>query len=74
MRKVVYNARKEILRENHPLTLSALNDIANSYSDLGDYSKALDLQKTVYNARKKILGESHLSTLYTLHNLSLIHI
>ena len=53
MRKVVYNARKEILRENHPLTLSALNDIANSYSDLGDYSKALDLQKTVYNARKK---------------------
>ena len=71
LQKTVYNVRKEILGENHPLTLSALNDIANSYSDLGDYSKALDLQKTVYNARKKILGESHLSTLYTLHNLAI---
>ena len=70
MRKVVYNARKEILRENHPLTLSALNDIANSYSDLGDYSKALELQKTVYNARKEILGENHPLTLSALNDIA----
>ena len=52
MKNAVYNFRKEILGEKHPDTLSALHNLANSYSYLGDYNKACKLQNAVYNARK----------------------
>ena len=70
MRSAVYNARKEILGEKHPNTLSALQCLASSYSELGDYSKALEMRSAVYNARKEILGENHPNTLSTLHCLA----
>ena len=56
--------------EKHPVTLSALNNLASSYSHLGHYNKALELQNIVYDLRKKILGEKHPDTLSTLHNLA----
>ena len=70
MRKTVYNARKEILGENHLDTLSSLLSLANSYFSLGDYSKALEMRSAVYNARKEILGENHLDTLSSLLSLA----
>ena len=70
MKNAVYNARKEILGETHPDTLASLNNLANSYSDLGDYNKACKLQNAVYNASKEILGETHPDTLASLNNLT----
>ena len=70
MRNVVYNARKEILGEKHPDTLTSLSNLAISYSDLGNYSKALEMRNAVYNARKEILGEEHPYTLTSLFNLA----
>ena len=70
MRNAVYNASKETLGENHPNTLSSLINLANSYSDLGEYNKALELKNAVYNARKEILGETHPDTLASLNNLA----
>ena len=73
MRSAVYNARKEILGDNHLDTLSSLNNLASSYSDLGDYSKACELENLVYNAKKEILGEKHPNTLTALDNLACYH-
>ena len=70
MKNVVYNASKEILGENHPDTLTSLNNLASSYSSLGDYNKACELQNAVYNASKEILGEKHPDTLTSLNNLA----
>ena len=70
MRNAVYNASKETLGENHPDTLASLNNLANSYSNLGEYNKALELKNAVYNARKEILGEKHPDTLASLNNLA----
>ena len=70
MKNAVYNARKEILGEKHPDTLNSLNNLASSYSYLGDYNKACKLQNAVYNARKEILGEKHPDTLNSLNNLA----
>ena len=56
--------------ENHPDTLSTLHNLANSYSDLGYHSKALEIRSAVYNAYKKNLGENHPDTLSALHNLA----
>ena len=66
----MYNACKKILGDNHPDTLSALHNLAYSYFDLADYSKASEIEIKVYNARKKILGEKHRDTLSTLHDLA----
>ena len=70
MRNAVYNARKEILGEKHLDTLSALHNLAISYSDLGDYNTALEMRNTVYNALKDILGDNHSATLTALANLA----
>ena len=66
----LYNLYKHELGENHRNTLSALNNLANSYFDLGDYSKACELHNILYNARKEILGENHSDTLFALNNLA----
>ena len=71
MKNAVYNARKEILGEKHPDTLTSLSNLANSYSDLGNYSKALEMRNAVYNARKEILGDNHPDTLTSLSNLAI---
>ena len=70
MRSTVYNATKEMLGENHPDTLGSLASLANSYSNLGDYSKACELKNKVYNAFKEILGENHPKTLSILNSLA----
>ena len=50
--------------------MTALLNLAISYSCLGDYNKALELGKTVYSATKELLGENHPDTLSTLWNLA----
>ena len=69
MRNTVYSARKEVLGEQHPDTLTALADLANSYSHLEEYKKANELQYIVYFARIEILGNKHPDTLMALANL-----
>ncbi|WP_343019020.1 CHAT domain-containing tetratricopeptide repeat protein, partial [Catenibacterium mitsuokai] len=64
------NARKEILGEKHPDTLTSLSNLAISYFYLGNYNKACELQNIVYNIGKEILGKNHPDTLSTLHNLA----
>ena len=66
----LYDLFKCELGETHPDTLASLNNLANSYSDLGDYNKACKLQNAVYNASKEILGETHPDTLASLNNLT----
>ena len=66
----VYNARKEIFGASHPDTLTALHALACSYSDLGDYNKAMKIEKTIYNTGKETVGANHPDTLSALHNLA----
>ena len=66
----LYNFYKSEVGEKHPDTLIVLECLANSYSCLGDYSKACELQNIVYNGRKEILGENHPETLNALNNLA----
>lgn len=66
----LYDLFKRKLGEKHPDTLNALENLANSYSDLGDYNVALVMRNAVYNGRKEILGENHPYTLSALHDLA----
>ena len=66
-RLVAHNERT--LGLEHPDTLSSLNNLAVTYSNLGNHQKALVLKEKVYDLRRKLLGDSHPDTLLSLHNL-----
>ena len=59
--------------EDHPGTLMAMNNLANTYSDLGRYQEALSLQEKVYDFRRRIQGEEHPDTLIAMNNLAVTY-
>ena len=65
----IWKYYKEKYGEEHPDTLTALNDLASTYGKLGDHRKALELQEKVYVLQCKILGEEHPDTITSKNNL-----
>ncbi|KAF8634152.1 hypothetical protein AX15_001052 [Amanita polypyramis BW_CC] len=65
--------RKAKLGEDHPDTLTAMNNLAMIYLDQGRYNEAKKLQVYVMEARKAKLGEDHPDTLTTMNNLAMIY-
>lgn len=57
--------------EEHPNTLTSLNNLAFNYGELGDHKKALELKEKVYVLRSHTLGEEHSDTLIALNNLAI---
>ena len=62
-----------MLGEEHPATLTSLNNLAYEYSELEEYQKALELTKKVYELSCKVLGEEHPKTRISLGNLASIY-
>ncbi|KAH8834502.1 hypothetical protein DL96DRAFT_1810756 [Flagelloscypha sp. PMI_526] len=54
----------------HPYTLSSMNNLAWTYSDLGQYRDALELKEQVVKLQKRMLGEDHPHTLTCMNNLA----
>lgn len=67
--QLVAHFRKE-LGEEHPSTLTWLNNLAFTYGKLGEYQKALELHEKVYAIECQTLGEEHPDTLTSLGNLA----
>ena len=63
----------ELYGEEHPDTLSSLNNLAVTYGDIGEYNKAQDAHEKVYALRCKVLGEEHPDTLLALNNLAIAY-
>lgn len=66
----IYDFYKSELREKHPTTLIALNNLADFYKDMREFHKALELYEEVYDKRKEVLGEKHPDTLTALADLA----
>ncbi|KEP46281.1 kinesin light chain, partial [Rhizoctonia solani 123E] len=66
----VVRAFKQVLGDEHPSTLTSMNNLALTYSDLGRHDEAEQLQVKVLDTRKRVLGEEHPSTLMSMHNLA----
>ena len=64
---------EKTLGREHPDTLRSLSNLAVTYSDLGDYQKALVLKEKVYDLGYKLLGAEHPDTLTSLSNLALTY-
>ncbi len=55
---------------NHPTTLYAYENLADTYYQFDHYDKAAELYEKCYNLRCKVLGEGHNDTLRALYGLA----
>jgi tetratricopeptide (TPR) repeat protein len=59
--------------EDHPDTLTSMNNLAVTYSDLGQNDKALALKEQALKLRRAKLGEDHPSTLASMNSLAVTY-
>ena len=64
---------REDLGENHPDTLTIMNNLAMTYYDQGRYEEAEKLQKQAFQIRREVVGETHLHTQISRSNLASIY-
>ena len=63
--------RITLLGEEHPDTISAMHNLANTYYSLGKYADAEKLQIQVLEMRSRFLGEEHPDTINVMENLAI---
>ena len=63
-----------MLGPEHPDTLTSMENLAKTYSDLGKYDEAEVLQLKVMGLCKKVLGLEHPKTLPRILNLAMTHV
>src|SRR5262249_22960551 len=65
--------RRRVLGEEHPDTLTSVNNVASIYRDEGKYRDAELLYFGLSKSMSRALGETHPNTLTTLSNLADIY-
>lgn len=68
----VLNARLKTLGEEHPETLTAMNNRAVSLYATGDRARSLALHEKVLETRRRVLGNEHPDTLTSINNVGLV--
>jgi tetratricopeptide (TPR) repeat protein len=53
---------RRVLGENHPDTLTSMDNLAATLRHLGDFQGARELQEQTLAARRRVLGEDHPNT------------
>ncbi|KAG8740403.1 hypothetical protein FRC10_004354 [Ceratobasidium sp. 414] len=66
----VLEGTKETLGDSHPITLTAMGNLATTYSYQGLHERAETLQVQVLEGRKRALGDDHPDTLVAMGNLA----
>ncbi|KAF8179804.1 hypothetical protein K438DRAFT_1725767 [Mycena galopus ATCC 62051] len=61
---------REILDDDHPEALCAMNNLASTYDTLGQFDEGEKLKLVVLEKRRKLLGVEHLDTLIAMNNLA----
>ncbi|KAJ7306172.1 hypothetical protein DFH08DRAFT_1054686 [Mycena albidolilacea] len=67
---MVLEKQRQLLGADHPNTLWAMADLADTYGQLGRYKEAESLESTVLEKRKQLLGADHPDTLWAMANLA----
>jgi hypothetical protein len=66
----VVEARRRILGDEHPGTLTAKHNLAGTLRAQGDLAGARKLHEEVLEARQRILGDEHADTITSMSNLA----
>ena len=59
MRVKVMETRRRVLGEEHPSSLSSMNDLASTYSKQGPWTEAVNLIAECVQLRNRVLGTEH---------------
>ena len=65
----VLDPRNRLLGEEHPKTISAMNNLVITYDNLGKYANAEKLQIKALDLRNRLLGEEHPDTINAMNIL-----
>ena len=68
-----FELRQQWLGADHPDTLTSMNNLASTYSALGQHDKALAMNDKVLAARQTKLGADHPDTLTSMRNLAITY-
>jgi hypothetical protein len=61
---------RRVLGDDHPDTLTTMNNLAETRHDLGDLQGARELLEQVLDASRRLLGPEHPDTLISMNNLA----
>ena len=70
MYSTVLSVKRRVLGEEHPDTLSSMNNLACALRKAGQYAEAIEMHRTVLSVRRRVLGEEHPNTLGSMNNLA----
>jgi tetratricopeptide (TPR) repeat protein len=70
MQQEVFKKRQRDLGDEHPSTISAMNNLASTLGDQGQLDEAAKMLKEVLEKRRRILGEEHPDTISAMNNLT----
>ncbi|WP_146763045.1 tetratricopeptide repeat protein, partial [Micromonospora noduli] len=62
--------RRRVLGDDHPNTLTSVNNLASAYHSVGRVEEATTLFEQVLAERRRVLGDDHPSTLGSVNNLA----
>jgi tetratricopeptide (TPR) repeat protein len=65
--------KNRLLGEEHPDTIIAMGNLANTYESLGKYADAEKLKYKVLDMRNRLLGEEHPDTISAMSNLAITY-
>ncbi|RYC82197.1 hypothetical protein BFJ63_vAg14905 [Fusarium oxysporum f. sp. narcissi] len=68
--KEVLEKRQRILGDEHPDTITAMNNLAATLSDEGKLDEAASMMKEALEKMQRILGDEHPDTLMAMNNLA----
>jgi Tetratricopeptide repeat len=66
----VIEARKTVVGQEHPNTLTSMASLAPTYRNQGRFREAEELEVQVVRTRKRVLGQEHPSMLSRMENLA----
>ncbi|MGN9806255.1 tetratricopeptide repeat protein [Micromonospora sp. L32] len=64
--------RRRVLGEEHPMTLTSMNNLAIVVSRMGELAEARRLHEQVLQQRRRVLGEEHPTTVISMGNLAAV--
>jgi tetratricopeptide (TPR) repeat protein len=69
--KEVFEKRQRILGDEHPDTITAMNNLATTLSDQGKVDEAASMKKEVLEKSQRILGDEHPDTVMAMSNFAI---
>ncbi len=67
----MFSARRRVLGEEHPDTLTGAAHVAASLSSQGKHAEAERILREVLGAKRRVLGEEHPDTLTSSNTMAL---